>query len=123
MKDINEIIKKNELNLSNWNINNVTDISYLFYNCSSLSSLPDISKWETYNVKRMRNLFNNCISLSSLPDISKWNITKTEEISELLSNCSSLISLPEFSKWNTKGIKYEYNKKNIFSNCFSLLNN
>ena len=30
-------------NISKWNISNVEDISYLFYSCSSLKSLPDIS--------------------------------------------------------------------------------
>ena len=30
-------------NISKWKISNVEDISYLFYSCSSLKSLPDIS--------------------------------------------------------------------------------
>ena len=30
--------------ISNWNANNATNISLLFYNYSSLKSLPDISK-------------------------------------------------------------------------------
>ena len=41
---MNEIIINKDLDLSKWNTNNVKDMSYLFYNCSSLSSLPDISK-------------------------------------------------------------------------------
>ena len=36
--------------ISNWNTNNVTNMSYIFYGCSSLKSLPDISKWKTNNV-------------------------------------------------------------------------
>ena len=44
MKDLNEIIKKNTLDLLKWNTNYVTDMSGLFFGCSSLSSLPDISK-------------------------------------------------------------------------------
>ena len=74
MKDMNEKIKKNELDLAKWNINNVTNISDLFFECSSLSSLPDISKWNTNNVTNISGLFSICISLKSLPDISKWNI-------------------------------------------------
>ena len=45
----------------------------LFYECSSLKSLPDISKWNTNNVTDMSCLFYKCSSLKSLPDISKWN--------------------------------------------------
>ena len=43
----------------------------MFYECSSLSSLPDISKWNTNNITDMSNTFCWCKSLSSLPDISK----------------------------------------------------
>jgi len=35
LEEMNEIIINKELELFKWNINNVTDISYLFYNCSS----------------------------------------------------------------------------------------
>jgi len=41
---MNKIIKNNDLNLSKWNTNNIINMSNLFYECSSLSSLPDISK-------------------------------------------------------------------------------
>jgi len=44
LKDMNKIIKNNDLNLSKWNTNNIINMSNLFYECSSLSSLPDISK-------------------------------------------------------------------------------
>ena len=62
--------------ISKWSMKNVTDISKMFYNCSSLISLPDISKWDTKNVKKMKKMFFNCISLSSLKDLSKWNPNK-----------------------------------------------
>ena len=37
---------------------------------SSLKSLPDISKWNIYKVTDMSYMFYECSSLSSLPDIS-----------------------------------------------------
>ena len=37
----------------------------MFYNCLSLSSLPDISKWNTNNINNMRGMFYNCLSLLS----------------------------------------------------------
>ena len=48
-------------------------MSSMFYGCSSLSLLPDISKWNTNNVTDMSFMFSGCSSLSSLSDISKWN--------------------------------------------------
>ena len=35
-------------------------MSYMFYNCSELSSLPDISKWNTSNVNDMYGMFDGC---------------------------------------------------------------
>ena len=57
--------------LSKWNTNNVTKISYIFYNRSSLPSLPDLSKWNKNNVTNKSKMLYNCFSLSSLPDISQ----------------------------------------------------
>ena len=64
----------NELKLKLKGINNITDMSNMFRECSSLSSLPDISKWNTNNVTDMSYMFYGCSSLSSLPDISKFKI-------------------------------------------------
>ena len=56
----------------NGNINNVTDMTNIFYGCSSLLSLPDISKWITNNVTNMSGMFYGCSKISSIPDISNW---------------------------------------------------
>ena len=39
------------------NTENVTNMSCMFSNCSSLKSLPDISKWDTKNVNNIRLIF------------------------------------------------------------------
>ena len=56
-------------------MNNVNNMSFMFYECSELKSLPDISKWNVNNVRDMEGLFSGCSALKSLPDISNWNIT------------------------------------------------
>ena len=63
-----ENYNNNKLNIKLKGINNVTDMSYMFSRCSSLSSLSDISKWITNKVKDMSAMFSFCSSLSSLPD-------------------------------------------------------
>ena len=104
--------------ISELNIYNVTDMSYMFRNCSSLSSLSDISKWNTNNVTNMSGIFYDCVSLSLLPDISKWNTNNVNDMSYMFSKCSSLKSLPDISKWNTKNVK---NMSDIFYSCSSLI--
>ena len=88
-------------NISNWNTNNVINMSDMFYGCLSLSSLPDISKWNTNNITNMHWMFRECSSLSSLPDISKWNINNIKDMRYMFYGCSSLSSLPDISEWNT----------------------
>ena len=94
----------NKLNVKLKGIYNITDMSYMFNDCLSLSSLPDISKWNTNNVIKMNNMFSGCILLSSLPDISKLNTNNVTNISAIFSECSSLSSLPDISKWNINNV-------------------
>ena len=73
MKDMNEIIERKELQLTKCNIDNVTNMSYLFFGCKYLLSLPDISKWNTNKVTNMKALFYGCKYLLNLPDNKIFN--------------------------------------------------
>jgi len=107
----------NELFIKLIGIDNVSDMSYLFNGCSSLSSLPDISNWNTNNVTNMSYMLSGCSSLVSLPDISKWNINNVTNMSCMFSECRSLLSLPEISKWSINNVT---NMSYIFNRCLSL---
>ena len=100
---------KNKLKIKLEGINNVTNMSYMFSFCSSLSSLPDISKWNTNNVNNMSHMFYGCSSLSSLPDISKWNTNNINDMSYIFYGCSSLSYLPDILKWNSN-MMYIFNE-------------
>ena len=102
---------------SNWNTQNITNMSYMFCGCKSLSSLPDISKWNTQKVNNMSYIFCRCESISSLPDISNWNTQKVNNMSGIFLGCKSLSSLPDISKWNTQNVT---NMSYMFNNCKSL---
>ena len=95
---------KNPITIKLKGINNITDMSDMFYDCNSLSSLPDISNWNTSNVHNMSYIFSDCKSLSSLPDISKWNTSNVTDMNGMFYNCKSLSSLPDTSKWNTSNV-------------------
>ena len=87
----------NKLKIILKGIDNVKDMRYMFYGCSSLSSLPDISTWNTNKVTNMSGMFDGCSSLSSLPDISTWNTNKVENMSGMFFGCSNMI-LPKVIK-------------------------
>jgi surface protein len=104
-------------NLSEINTFRFTNFSQIFYGCTSLASLPDISNWNTFNVKSFDYMFGNCPKLESLPDISKWNTMNTTDFTGMFYLCSSLKTMPDISKWNTSRVtSISY----IFSGCTSL---
>jgi len=63
----------------------------MFEGCLSLSSLPDISLWNTNNVTDMSYMFEGCSLLSSLPDISKWNTNNVTYMADIFEGCSNII--------------------------------
>ena len=104
--------------ISRWNISNTDDISYMFTKCYSLMSLPDISKWNTSNISKMSNIFWGCKALISLPDISKWDTSKVTNMKSMFSQCNSLMSLPDISKWDTSNVT---NINYMLYQCSSLI--
>ncbi len=51
------------LDLSNFDTNNVNDMNCMFYECNSLVSL-NLKNFKTINVNDMNNIFDGCISLN-----------------------------------------------------------
>ena len=56
-----------------------------------LKSLPDISKWDTKNVTEMSYMFFNCKALKSLPDFSKWVLNKEVKKDRMFDGCDKKI--------------------------------
>ena len=86
------------IDVSNFNTANVTDMSYMFGVCLALTSL-DVSKFNTANVTDMSYMFGGCIALTSL-DVSKFNTEKVVSMYYMFSGCSALTSL-DVSNFNT----------------------
>ena len=87
----------------------------VFYQCSSLSILPDISKWDISRVTTINNFFNGCSSLSKIPDITIWRYYfQNFKFTFILDGCISLTHLPDVSEWKKSFLD--------FNNCLSLVN-
>ena len=59
-----------ELDLKNFNTENVTDMSYMFYGCSELKGINFGQNFNTSNVKYKNKMFDGCKKL--LPRYNKW---------------------------------------------------
>ena len=112
-------IKKNILKIKIKEIKKITDMSYMFSNCSTLVNLPNISEWDTSSVTNMKKMFDNCEALSILPDISKWDTSNVTDLSYMFNNCISLSSLPNISNWKTTKVS---DMSNMFLDCKESLN-
>ena len=100
----------------NFNTSKVTNMSYMFSYCSSLTNL-DLSSFNTSNVTNMDGMFDDCSSLTNL-DLSSFNTSKVTNMSYMFSYCSSLTSL-DLSNFNTSNVTAMYS---VFTNCTSLTN-
>ena len=85
------------LDITNWDTSNVEDMSYMFYGCESLTSL-NISDFDTSNVTNMSYMFSNCSSFTEL-DLREFNTSKVTDMSYMFDSCLSLKELTISSKF------------------------
>ena len=102
------------LDLSNFNTAKVRDMSHMFYRCSALTSL-DLSNFNTAKVRDMSHMFYGCSALTSL-DLSNFNTAIVTNMSNMFYDCSALSSL-DLSNFNTAIVT---NMSNMFFDCSAL---
>ena len=103
-----------QINVSNWDTSNVTNMSNTFSHCELLTSV-DVSKWNTSKVTNMEGMFVDCNLLASV-DVSKWNTSKVTDMASMFSGCGTLRSI-DVSKWNTSNVT---DISGMFFGCGSL---
>ena len=81
----------------------LTNINYMFYKCSSLINI-DLSNFNTDNIKNMRGLFMECSSLINV-NITNINTINVFDMGFLFSDCSSLVYI-DLSTLNTQKVIY-----------------
>ena len=106
--------KLTSLDVTNFNTENVKNMVRMFYNCSALTSL-DVTKFNTGNVTNMRFMFYGCSSLTSL-DVTKFNTGNVTDMGYMFYNCSALTSL-DVTNFNTMNVT---NMRFMFYGCSSL---
>ena len=103
-------------NIGNLNISKADGISYLFYECNSLTQL-DLSNWDTSNIQYMIATFDGCNNITEL-NCSTWNTSKVYNMQLAFYNCNSLETIP-VRDWDTRSVMY---MDKAFGNCTSLVN-
>ena len=73
--------------IENIKTDNVTDMSFMFEGCSSLTSL-DLCNFNTENVTDMFGMFKNCSSLTAIYCNDVWSVTSS---SNMFLGCTNLV--------------------------------
>lgn len=111
----NDCEKLSNLDLSKWNVSNVTSMEKAFANNYLIKSL-NLSNWDTSNCKNSQMMFYNDTALTSIGNTSNWNVSKITTTHSMFEGCSKLQSL-ETSTWVFSSLT---NADSMFNNCQSL---
>lgn len=100
--------------IKNLNTTNVTDMSRMFFYCSSLTTL-DVSGFDTKNVKDMGRMFGGCTGLTTL-NVSNFDTRNVTTMIGMFFDCNKLTTL-DLSNFNTDNVT---DMCGVFYNCQKL---
>ena len=110
----NNCSKLTSLDVTNFNTAKVTDMSYMFSSCKSLTSL-DVTKFDTRNVTTMEGMFSSCSKLPSL-DVTNFNTVNVKNMMKMFAGCKALTSL-DVTNFNSENVT---NMNRMFYKCSQL---
>jgi len=93
-----------EVDFSCFNSDKITDMSYMFLNCSSLKNIIFPENFNTKNVTNMNSMFCNCSSLEEI-DITSFNTENVTDMASMFSGCSKLKTIIVKSKTSKDNIE------------------
>ena len=104
------------LDLSSFNTAKVTNMVGMFSSCTSLTSL-NLSSFNTSNVTNMFNMFNVCYSLNSL-NLSSFNTSNVTNMGQMFYGCENLKTIYVGDGWSTAAVT---DSDNMFAICDNLV--
>ena len=124
--------------IEEWNVSQITDMSYLFNTTTKRTSVyfnqyigkwdvsnvenmegmfknnvvfnQNISDWDVRNVKNMQGMFSNCFMFNQ--NISKWKVGNVQTMKQMFLNASKFNQ--DISSWDVSNVK---NMHQMFSNA------
>ena len=108
--------KLKNLDLSTFNTINATDMGFMFAGCPDVASF-DLSEFDTTNVTDTSSMFSGCYGLTSL-DLSGFDTTNVTDMNDMFEDCSALTNL-DLSTFNTTNVT---DMHYMFSGCSGLTN-
>ena len=88
------------IDISDWDVSKVTNMSSMFYDCKALKIVGDISGWNVSKVTDMSHMFYECESFNQ--DISSWNVSSVTDMYSMFYDCK--LFNQDLSGWNVSNL-------------------
>ncbi len=102
-----------DCDLSNWDVSKVEDMEYMFVNCKNFTG-KGLENWDVSNVKYMGTMFADCKKFTG-NTIENWDVSNVLSMSDMFWHCDELNC--NLSKWNVSNVK---NMQSMFYECINL---
>ena len=106
-----------ELDVTNWDISNITDLSTIFMNYTNVKRIIGLNAWNTSHVTRMSSMFANCRCLEEV-DLTSFDTSNVQTFAYMFCGCNSLKRVYGLEKLNVSNVQTMYL---MFYGCSSLV--
>ena len=103
-----------DFNVSKWDMSNVKNMSYMFYNCYKFIG-KGIGNWDVSNVKAIAGMFAGCEKFDC--DLSNWDVSNVTDMSYAFIDCEKFKG-KGLENWNVTNVT---NTGRMFDGCNKLI--
>jgi hypothetical protein len=94
------LLKKGENIIKLIMINKINNLSYMFYNCSTLKSVKELKYLDTRDIVNTSYMFFKCSLLKNISALKNWDMSNCHDLSNMFSFCENLIDIKPLENWN-----------------------
>ena len=114
-------------NGKNFDVSNVTDMSYLFKDSSlavdffyvNVNDPTSLIGWDVSKVTNMEGMFEGCTGIENLNGMRDWNVSKVTNMKNMFEGCTYLDNISGLSGW-AKKVGSVTDMSGMFEGCTSL---
>ena len=83
------------IDISQWDVSNVTNMNGMFVGCSNFFG-KGLENWNVSNVINMSYMFCYCKNFNC--DLSQWDVSNVTDMSGMFMGCSNFFGIPNWYK-------------------------
>lgn len=96
-----------EIDISEWDVSNVTSMKGMFDGCRYLKTTGDLGNWDISSLKTTAFMFNGCNILKNIGDLSKWDISNIENMKCMFQGCNVIKTIGDITHWKLPNSNYD----------------